>query len=146
MATNRRLVVPQCISHVTRKTTSLLPSCGRCRRARARLGPLAAGGRGGAAAAPRARVRVRRRRHSFPPPAGAYTNTYASYPVFAPLSRLFAMLSVLTLASLLAGAAAVPHANAEKVKVAFYGGACASSAAFELADRERWTWACVRWH
>ena len=33
------------------------------------------------------------------------------------------MLSVLTLASLLASAAAVPHANAEKVKVAFYGGA-----------------------
>jgi hypothetical protein len=42
--------------------------------------------------------------------------------VFIP--SLLAMLSVLTLASLLATAAAVPHANAEKVKVAFYGGAC----------------------
>ena len=32
------------------------------------------------------------------------------------------MLCVITLASMLAGAVAVPHAQAEKVKVAFYGG------------------------
>lgn len=59
------------------------------------------------------------------------------------------MLCVITLASMLAGAVAVPHAQAEKVKVAFYGGESSgltpAGGPVSIMIGMRWRWMPARW-